>query len=91
VRGSKSRQMYLLFLPPSNLPQVLVCLFSSFLSLVSSHSIDFRRQLTSQRLSLRSSGTTHDSTWLSSYASILCRASKWSALPASSTYATSPG
>ena len=55
----------------------------------SSHFVNPRRQLPSKRLSLCPSRTTHDAAWLRSYASLLCR-SKWSTLPSSSTYATSP-
>ena len=55
----------------------------------SSHFVNPRRQLPSKRLSLCPSRTTHDAAWLRSYASLLC-CSKWSTLPSSSTYATSP-
>jgi hypothetical protein len=91
VRASRLRPMLLLSPPPSSSPQVPVRFF--FLPLgahvmLASPSLLPRWQFSSQGLSLRSR-TTHDPSWVSPYAALLCW-SRWSPIPPSATHATSP-
>ena len=90
VKASRWKPMLLLSLPPSSSPQATVR-FSS-LRRPYYHSLTFllsRWRIPSQGLSLCSSRTTHDPSWISSYATLLCWP-RWSSLPPSSAHATSP-